>query len=154
MVNKIQRNQNKRILKRGSRSSYMAVWLNVPKSSGLIDGTGSELCAGAIPSHRMHLKNIIQIINSFFFFFFFFFFSRVAPVKKKNYKIGNWILMKRENLLLVTLILSAMEVLEWYCCTCSLHLLLSLFLLRHFLFTHWDSEFSISSSTGLLFGRL
>ena len=59
----------------------MAVWLNVPKSSGLIDGTGSELCAGAIPSHRMHLKNIIQIINSFFFFFFFF--SRVAPVKKK-----------------------------------------------------------------------
>lgn len=34
----------------------MAVWLNVPKSSGLIDGTGSELCAGAIPSHRMHLK--------------------------------------------------------------------------------------------------
>ena len=39
----------------------MAVWLNVPKSSGLIDRTGSELCAGAIPSHRMHLKNIIQI---------------------------------------------------------------------------------------------
>lgn len=31
--------------------AYMSVWLNVPYSSCLINGTGGELCASAIPSY-------------------------------------------------------------------------------------------------------
>lgn len=36
--------------------AYMAMGLDMPNPSSLIDGARGELSAGAVPSHRMDLK--------------------------------------------------------------------------------------------------